>query len=60
MELADQKIRVNAISAALVVTTIYGEFIEPEKIDETLCGFNGAIPWWFLSSRPKKSAQTCP
>jgi NAD(P)-dependent dehydrogenase (short-subunit alcohol dehydrogenase family) len=44
MELADQKIRVNAISAALVVTPIYGEFIEPEKIEETLYGFNGSHP----------------
>lgn len=40
MELAQQKIRVNAVSPAVVVTPIYGEFIEPAKIEETLQGFN--------------------
>lgn len=44
MELADQGIRVNAVSPAVVVTPIYGEFIEPDKIDETLQGFNGFHP----------------
>lgn len=44
MELADQNIRVNAVSPAVVVTPIYGEFIEPAKIEETLQGFNDFHP----------------
>lgn len=44
MELADHNIRVNAISPAVVVTPIYGAFIEPDKIEETLRGFNGFHP----------------
>ncbi|MEL7498866.1 MAG: SDR family oxidoreductase [Planctomycetota bacterium] len=44
MELADQNIRVNAVSPAMVVTPIYGEFIEPSKIEETLQGFNDFHP----------------
>ena len=38
MELADQNIRVNAVSPAVVVTPIYGAFIDPAKIEETLTG----------------------
>jgi NAD(P)-dependent dehydrogenase (short-subunit alcohol dehydrogenase family) len=44
MELADDGIRVNAVSPAVVVTPIYGSFIEPDKIEETLQGFNGFHP----------------
>jgi NAD(P)-dependent dehydrogenase (short-subunit alcohol dehydrogenase family) len=44
MELADHKIRVNAVSPAVVVTPIYGSFIEPEKIEETLAGFDAFHP----------------
>jgi NAD(P)-dependent dehydrogenase (short-subunit alcohol dehydrogenase family) len=44
MELAEYKIRVNAVSPAVVVTPIYGEFIEPDKIEETLAGFNAFHP----------------
>lgn len=44
MELAEHKIRVNAVSPAVVVTPIYGAFIAPEKIEETLAGFNGFHP----------------
>lgn len=44
MELADHKIRVNAVAPAVVVTPIYGAFIEPAKIEETLQGFNGFHP----------------
>jgi NAD(P)-dependent dehydrogenase (short-subunit alcohol dehydrogenase family) len=44
MELADYNIRVNAVSPAVVVTPIYGEFIAPDKIEETLAGFNGFHP----------------
>ncbi len=44
MELAEFNIRVNAVSPAVVVTPIYGEFIDPAKIEETLAGFNGFHP----------------
>lgn len=44
MELADYGIRVNAVSPAVVVTPIYGSFIEPTKIEDTLQGFNGFHP----------------
>jgi NAD(P)-dependent dehydrogenase (short-subunit alcohol dehydrogenase family) len=44
MELADYKIRVNAVSPAVVVTPIYGEFIAPEKIEATLTGFDSFHP----------------
>ena len=44
MELADDGIRVNAVSPAVVVTPIYGSFIEPDKIEKTLQGFNGFHP----------------
>ena len=44
MELSEHKIRVNAVSPAVVVTPIYGAFIEPEKIEETLQGFNDFHP----------------
>ncbi len=38
MELAGDGVRVNAVSPAVVVTPIYGAFIEPGKIEETLTG----------------------
>ena len=45
MELADHNIRVNAIAPAVVVTPIYGAFIDPEKIEETLTsGFDTFHP----------------
>lgn len=44
MELAEYKIRVNAVAPAVVVTPIYGAFIEPDKIEDTLQGFNGFHP----------------
>lgn len=44
MELADQHIRVNAVSPAVVKTPIYQAFIEPGKIDETLASFNSFHP----------------
>ena len=44
MELADFNIRVNAVSPAVVVTPIYGSFIEEDKIKETLQGFNSFHP----------------
>ncbi|WP_435262081.1 SDR family NAD(P)-dependent oxidoreductase [Tenacibaculum sp. nBUS_03] len=44
MELAEHNIRVNAVSPAVVVTPIYGAFIEEDKIEETLQGFNDFHP----------------
>jgi NAD(P)-dependent dehydrogenase (short-subunit alcohol dehydrogenase family) len=44
MELADHNIRVNAVSPSVVHTPIYGEFIDKDKIEETLAGFNGFHP----------------
>lgn len=44
MELAEHNIRVNAVSPAVVVTPIYGEFIDPDKIEETLADFNEFHP----------------
>lgn len=44
MELAELGIRVNAVSPAVVVTPIYGSFIEKDKIEESLQGFNGFHP----------------
>lgn len=44
MELAEHNIRVNAVSPAVVVTPIYGAFIEQDKIEETLQGFNDFHP----------------
>ncbi len=38
MELAEHGIRVNAVSPAVVVTPIYGAFIEQDKIEDTLTG----------------------
>lgn len=44
LELADDNIRVNAVSPAIVVTTIFKSFIEEDKIEETLAGFNEFHP----------------
>ena len=44
MELSDYHIRVNAVCPAVVVTPIYGAFIAPDKIEETLQGFNSFHP----------------
>ena len=44
MELAGDKIRVNAVSPAVVLTPIYGAFIEPTQIEEQLQGFNDFHP----------------
>lgn len=44
MELADHGIRVNGVSPAVVRTPIYGAFIDSDKIDETLAGFNSFHP----------------
>ncbi len=44
MELGDYNIRVNAVSPAVVVTPIYGSFIEKGKIEESLQTFNSFHP----------------
>lgn len=44
MELAESNIRVNAVSPAVVVTPIYKSFIDKDKIEETLQGFNSFHP----------------
>ncbi len=44
MELADYGIRVNGVAPAVVETPIYGAFIEPVKIHETLQEFNAFHP----------------
>lgn len=45
MELADAGIRVNAVAPAVVVTPIYGEFIDPSTIESTLSsGFDAFHP----------------
>ncbi len=44
MELAGAGIRVNGVSPAVVLTPIYGAFIEPSKIEEELQGFNDFHP----------------
>jgi len=44
MELADENIRVNAVSPAVVKTPIYQSFINPEDMDETLSSFDSFHP----------------
>jgi len=45
MELGDHGIRVNAVSPAVVVTPIYGAFIDPDRIEQTLTdGFDAFHP----------------
>ncbi|MEM1452175.1 MAG: SDR family oxidoreductase [Planctomycetota bacterium] len=44
MELGGDGIRVNAVSPAVVLTPIYGSFIEPDQIEEQLQGFNAFHP----------------
>ncbi|WP_316828801.1 SDR family oxidoreductase [Pedobacter miscanthi] len=57
MELAEDNIRVNAVSPAVVVTPIYGSFIEAGKIEETLQGFNAFHPIGRVG-RPEDIAKT--
>ncbi|WP_370977918.1 SDR family NAD(P)-dependent oxidoreductase [Agaribacterium sp. ZY112] len=44
MELADANIRVNAVSPAVVLTTVYKSFIKETEIETTLAGFNDFHP----------------
>ncbi|MCC9168890.1 SDR family NAD(P)-dependent oxidoreductase [Pontibacter harenae] len=57
MELAEFNIRVNAVSPAVVVTPIYGSFIDSDKIEETLQGFNAFHPIGRVG-RPEDIAKT--
>ncbi|MFC5046041.1 SDR family NAD(P)-dependent oxidoreductase [Aquimarina hainanensis] len=57
MELAEHNIRVNAVSPAVVVTPIYGAFIEEDKIEEALQGFNDFHPIGRVG-RPEDIAKT--
>lgn len=44
MELADNNIRVNAVSPAVVKTPIYESFIHRDELDKTLASFNAFHP----------------
>jgi NAD(P)-dependent dehydrogenase (short-subunit alcohol dehydrogenase family) len=44
MELASQRIRVNAVSPAVVATPIYEGFIPKEQVPDALEGFNDFHP----------------
>lgn len=44
MELADHKIRVNAVSPAVVETPIYKGFIDADKLEETMRSFDPFHP----------------
>ena len=44
MELAEHGIRINAVAPAVVETPIYGAFIKPDEIHETLKAFNAFHP----------------
>ncbi len=44
MELAEHGIRVNAVSPAVVVTPIYGAFLDPENVEGELQAFNDFHP----------------
>lgn len=57
MELAQYKIRVNAVAPAVVETPIYGAFIKPEDIHTTLQGFNSFHPIGRIG-QPADVAQT--
>ncbi|MGH1485765.1 MAG: SDR family NAD(P)-dependent oxidoreductase [Cellvibrionaceae bacterium] len=44
MELSDYGIRANAVAPAVVLSTVYKSFIDEDKIEETLQGFNDFHP----------------
>ena len=55
--MAANNIRVNTVAPAVVVSPIYGAFIEKEKIEETLQGFNAFHPIGRVG-RPEDIAKT--
>jgi NAD(P)-dependent dehydrogenase (short-subunit alcohol dehydrogenase family) len=58
MELGEHAIRVNAVSPAVVVTPIYGAFIDPDQIEETLTGVFDAFHPVGRVGRPADVAAT--
>jgi len=58
MELGEHGIRVNAVSPAVVVTPIYGAFIEPDQIEDTLTGAFDAFHPVGRVGRPSDIAST--
>ncbi len=58
MELAEHKIRVNAVSPAVVVTPIYGAFIAPDQIEATLTDAFDAFHPIGRVGRPEDVAHT--
>ena len=57
MELAGARIRVNAVSPAVVETPIFESFIEKEQVHSALQGFNGFHPLGRIG-RPEDVAET--
>ncbi len=53
MELAQYKIRVNAVAPAVVKTPIYEAFINKDAMDETLASFNAFHPIGRIGSAPE-------
>lgn len=58
MELGEHGIRVNAVSPAVVVTPIYGAFIDPDQIEDTLTGAFDAFHPVGRVGRPSDVAAT--
>lgn len=58
MELGENGVRVNAVSPAVVVTPIYGAFIKPEEIEDTLTGAFDAFHPVGRVGRPADIAST--
>lgn len=58
MELGEHGIRVNAVSPAVVLTPVYGSFIDPEKIESTLTEAFGAFHPLGRIGRPADIAAT--
>ena len=58
MELGEHGIRVNAVSPAVVVTPIYGAFIDPDEIEATLTGGFDAFHPVGRVGRPNDVAST--
>jgi len=57
MELAEHKIRVNAVAPALVNSTIFESFIEPKALNETLSTFDSFHPIGRIG-QPEEIAKT--
>ena len=44
LELAPEKIRINAVAPAVVETPVYGTFLPADQVAAVLAGFNGFHP----------------